>query len=309
MHPPVRILTFFILCMQIASLLHGQQAGQEIFGRKYREGETYRYKLTSEQFYGGVWTGTTVAVCELKITRDINGVYHDNVRWISMQQMRPKDTLNETDRAVKVHPYRISLDPRGKLEIPPIKEASMTGPITDFNTFLVAISPQLSATKLSQPGEIYIHPKPVTGNFANGTTIIKGLDCLQTAVQLDEINPASVVLTTHFLPPAKPCLSYLLPEMDIPVVKDTLNNFQMVVPVGKERFNVQYGREYFVIRSTVRRADGKITSATMSNVLTLKMKYNCNSDYKDCKGEFPSAIERKLVLELIESPFPLRAPL
>jgi hypothetical protein len=300
MRPFIRILISSMLLMQTASFLHAQP-GQADFGRKYRAGETYRYKLASEQFYGGVWTATTVAICELRVVRDINGIYHDMVRWISMQQMRPKDTLTETHHAVKVIPYSISLDPRGRLEIPKIKEASMTGPITDFNTFLVAVSPQLGATKLSAPGEIQINPQPVTGNFANGTTIIKGLDCLKTSVQLDEINPDNVVITTYFLPPPQPCLSYLLPEMNTPVVKDTLNNFQMVVPVGKDRFNIQYGREYFVIRSVVRKSDGKIISATMNNVLTLKLKYNCTGEYKDCKGEFPSNIERKLTLELLKS--------
>jgi hypothetical protein len=308
MRPSIRILISFILLMQTAACLHAQQPGPSVFGRKYREGETYRYKLTSEQFYGGVWTATTVAICELKVSRDINGIYYDMVRWISMQHMRPKDTLDQTPHALKVIPYRISLDPRGKLEIPKIKEASMTGPITDFNTFLVAVSPQLGATKLSRQGESQTNPQPVTGNFANGSTILKGLDCLQTSVQLEEIHPDHVVITTHFLPPAQPCLSYLLPEMDTPVVKDTLNNFQMVVPVGKDRFNIQYGREYFIIRSIVRKSDGKITVATMNNVLTLKLKYNCNGQYKDCKGEFPFTIERKLTLELLPGSA-LRAPL
>jgi hypothetical protein len=308
MQPSIRILISFVLLVQTSYCLHAQTPGQAVFGRNYREGETYRYKLTSEQFYSGVWTATTVAVCELKVSRDISGIYYDMVRWISMQNIRPKDTLNETHLAVKVIPYRISLDPRGKLEIPKIKEASMTGPITDFNTFLVAVSPQLGATKLSKQGEVQTNPQPVTGNFENGSTILKGLDCLQTSVQLDEVHPDHVVVTTHFLPPAQPCLSYLLPEMDIPVVKDTLNNFQMVVPAGKERFNIQYGREYFIIRSVVRTSDGKITSATMNNVLTLKLKLNCDSDYKDCKGEFPFTIERKLTLELLQNSA-LRAPL
>ncbi len=277
------------------------QNDASLFGRKYREGETYRYRLTNEQKYNGIWSATTIGICELTVMKDMRGFYYDIVRWISMKTLSPKDTVDGTAQAIKVMPYRISLDPKGKLEIPKITVPSMTGMITDFHTFFVAISPQLGITKLKTEGDTLTNSQPVTGNFSNGQTILQGFDCLQTSAQVDAVTPVTVSVTTYFLPPAQPCLSYILPEMNTPVVPDTLNNFQMIVPVGNNRYNVQYGREYFIIRSMLRRSDGKLADATMTNSLALRLKLNCNSAYQDCKGEFPFSIERKLTLELLKN--------
>jgi hypothetical protein len=87
--------------------------------------------------------------------------------------------------------------------------------------------------------------------------------------------------------------------MNTPVVADTINNFQMVMPTGPEQYIVQYGREYFYINSTVRKKDGKIINATMFNKLNLKLKINCNKEYKNCQFEMPFSEQRNLRLELL----------
>jgi len=84
------------------------------------------------------------------------------------------------------------------------------------------------------------------------------------------------------------------------VVKDTLNNFQMVRPSANGKCNVLFGKEVFYITSTLQKHDGKISRAVMSNTLTLKLKLNCEATYTGCQAEIPFIIQRDLLLELID---------
>jgi hypothetical protein len=73
----------------------------------------------------------------------------------------------------------------------------------------------------------------------------------------------------------------------------------MVMPLGNDKYNVQYGREMFYINSTVRKHDGKIISAEMTNFLTLHLKVFCDKNYANCQAELPFAERRNLKLELL----------
>lgn len=269
------------------------------FGRKYKMGETYRYQLTTNVRHNEKWVSTNISICELKVVPDSNGIPYDEIRWLSSKEFTIKDTIDNTKEALSVRPYRISLDPRGRLLIPAIDIPSMTGSITDFNTFFVAVGPQLGATKLQKTGDSLEKGEPVKGNFSNGKNILQGEDCLLVSVKMTEETTKNVLLKTSFLPPSHPCLSYITPDMLTPVVGDTLNNFQMVMPAGNGQYNVQYGREYFYINSRIRKSDGKIEEAGMSNTLHLKVRIHCGADYKACQMEVPFVIERTLKLELL----------
>jgi hypothetical protein len=176
----------------------------------------------------------------------------------------------------------------------------MTGCITDLNTFWVAISPGLGVTKLHQKGDSVLKPKPTRGDFSNGKSILKGEDYLAIEVLITGETTNTVDLLTSFMPPREESMHYLLPEMATPVVKDTLNNIQMVMAIGKDRVHIQYGRESFYINSTVSKSDGKLLQAGMHNTLNLHLKVNCDSSYSNCQADLPITIERKLSLELLE---------
>lgn len=277
-----------------------QQPAHSSIERKYVVGETCRYRLTTRDWQNGQLKGTTVAVCELKVVSDSTGIPYDEVSWVSKKTFTSKDTLDESAEAIAVKPYRISLHPKGQLAIPKIEQPGMTGSITDFNTFWVAISPGLEVNKLHHKGDSVMKPAPVKGDFSNGKTILKGEDYLAIKVQVTEETTKAVRLLTSFMPPREAGLHYLLPEMATPVVKDTLNNFQMVMPAGKDLVHVQYGREFFYINSTVRKSDGKLLQAGMFNRLNLQLKINCDPAYSHCQANMPFAIERRLELELLD---------
>ncbi len=270
----------------------------KLFPRKYKVGDTYRYRLTTEQLYNGKWNATTVVVMQLKVVLDSAGVPYDEVYSISQMVYTPKDTTNADGEARAVKPYRISLHPDGTVDIPKIDVPGMTGPITDFITFFVAVSPQSRINTLEKKGDSLIKKETVKGNFANGKSILYGEDCLAIKGYITDVTSASVKLRTLFLPPTQPCLSFLLEDMNAAVTTGVLNNFQMVQPAGG-KVNVLFGNEEFTINSVVSRKDGKITAAEMSNTLHLKMRMGCDSAYKNHQMEAPFHIQRNLKLELL----------
>jgi len=270
-----------------------------LFARKYKAGETYRYKITMSEYHNGEFALTNIAVCELKVV-DSAGVPYDEVHWVSKKTITPKDTTDQTTRALLVKPYRISLSGNGRIDLPKIDVAEMTEPIQDFNTFFVGISPQIQGIEhLKNSGDSTATKDPIIADFSNGTYILKGQDCLDIMMKLVKTTRAETMLFTLFAPPKQNKLTYLLPDMNTPVFSNTPNNFQMVAPAGKGLFMVNYGREYFYINTTIRKSDGKIVKADMFNQLNLKIKVNCNNEYKNCQIEIPFAEQRKLTLELL----------
>jgi predicted oxidoreductase len=270
-----------------------------LFPRKYNVGDKYRYQLTCEEWQNAKWTTTTISICELTVVSDSSGIPWDEVRWLSVRRLAPADTTDQSAIGQAMHPYRISLHPRGGVLMPPLNIPQMTEPIADFNTFFVAVAPVLGSAYLKKVGDKHITPWPIAGDFSNGKNILKGQDCLQTTVELTGEYGEGYTLLTSFMPPAKSALKYLIPAMNTPVVKDTMNNFQMVMPAGDGKFDLEYGREYFVVSSVMSRTDGKLLSGKMINEVTLKRQNNCDSTFNHCESEMPYSEERILTLTLL----------
>jgi hypothetical protein len=294
---------YLILFLNGAISLFAQDAGlpaSDIFGRKYKEGEIYRYRLTMEELHEGKFDHKNIAVCELKVIKDSHWVFYDEVRWVSRKTINAKDTVDATKAALLVKPYLISLDPKGKIDIPKIEVPEMTEPIQDFNTFFVAASSMVGATKLTNKGDsITLNKNGVIADFSNGSYILKGEDCIAFSVRMTDNTNDQVMIRTTFFPPANSCLTFLTPDMNTSVVPNTINNFQMVMQTAPDKYMVQYGREFFYVNSTIQKSDGKIIHATMFNQLNLKMKINCDKDYKNAQFEMPFSEVRNLILELL----------
>ena len=267
--------------------------------RRYKPGETCRYRMTTDVSHNGKWQSSIVAVCELTVVTDSANIPYDEIKWISKKVYTARDTTEHTDEIRNTSPYRISLHKNGKLDLPPIQDAGMTGEITDFNTFFVAISPKLGINELHKARDTFFKPEPVKGNFSNGKDILKGEDCLAVTNTLMKTDDAQAWIKTEFQAPAGSCLNYYSTEMQQPVAGDTINNFQMVRYAGPNKVNLFYGKEVFTIASTVDIKDGKLRAAAMNNTLRLNLKLNCNAGYTDCQNTFPFTIQRNVQLELI----------
>lgn len=290
---------FLLLFTALPALVKAQQRSGVSLLRKYKSGEISRYRMTTNVEHNGKWQSLIVAECDL-LTSDSAGISYEEVRWISKKVYTSKDTTDHQQEIAATAPYRISLHPDGRLDLPPIREAGMTGEITDFNTFFVAISPKLGIRHLTKPGDSFKKPENVQGNFANGKDILLGFDCLAVTNTLKELNKRTAVLQTDFLPPAAVCLQYLIPEMQQPVAGDTINNFQMVRKSAGDKVNVFFGKENFLISSSISREEGKLLNASMYNQLTLRLKLNCDAVYSNCQTTIPFIIKRIVQLELLQ---------
>ena len=300
-HIPIFVhASLLLLCLPLSSRLQTPKEHPGIsLERKYQPGDQYRYRLTTNVEQNGKWQSKIIAVCELKVVTDSSRIPYDEVRWISKKVITAKDTTDFTKEAQEVPPYRISLHPKGRLDIPTLSVAGMTGEITDFNTFFVAVSLKLGISNLKGTGDQHTGKEPVKGDFSNGKDILKGNDCLITQVGITAINQQYIELKSSFLPPATNCFDYLTTDLSQPVVADSSNNFQMVRSSDPGKVNILFGREFFIIDSRIQRKDGKIKQATMDNQLKLKLKFNCDERYENCQATMPFSIVRHLLLELL----------
>lgn len=296
-----RPITPHLLCSCLIFLCLPVMAQQSRldFGRKYKNGEKYRYELTTEYYQNNEWKSRTVSVCELTVQTDSSGIPCELLQWLSQRSITARDTMDESAIALRVKPYRISLHPKGPLELPVITEPGMTGAITDFHTFYVAIHEKTGVHGLQKQGDTSQLPAPVKGNFGNGKTILKGEDCINISGRLMDIKATEVVIQTNFLPPQQPCLDYYLPAFNQPVSGDTLNNIQMIMATGGGKLNLQFGKEKFDIISHINITDGMLLSADMTNELQLRLKINCNQTLQDCQAELPWHIYRTVHLRLL----------
>ena len=85
----MRILSYAIKAslllsgMMIVVLSYAQQqepVAGTLFPRKYKVGDKYRYRLTTEQYYNKSWNSTSVVIIECTVVKDSAGIHWDEVR-------------------------------------------------------------------------------------------------------------------------------------------------------------------------------------------------------------------------------------
>jgi hypothetical protein len=270
----------------------------QISNRKYKPGDTYKYKLTTDVYRNDTYSGKTVSISEHHVVND-GGLLAEEIKWVSKTSYNGADTVHLDKVAKKVPPYRISLSPAGKVLLPKLSNPEMIGEITDLNTFFVAIAPALNAQKLSAKNRDFKNPELQHGNFADSITILYGTDCIQVSQHLLGTDKKYTTIRTDFTPPDSFCLS---PLLDTVTKKsyDHPNNFQMIQPGSGGKVNFFWGVESFIITSKLDNKTGAIQEATMENILTLQMRYNASQDLKTYAVQMPVKIKRVLKLELLK---------
>ncbi|WP_205509592.1 hypothetical protein [Longitalea arenae] len=265
--------------------------------RKYKAGDSYRYKLTTDVYRNGKYAGKTIAVSEHRVVNE-NGVLGEEIKWVSKMSIDGKDTIRLDSIARSVAPYRISLLPGGKVLLPKLSIPQMVGEVTDLNTFFVAIAPALHAWKLNVKDTIIRMAELQRGDFTDSITILYGNDCTQVSQHLLAANKKQTVIRTDFSPPDSFSLTPILDTVARQSF-DRPNNFQMIQKGQGDKVNVFWGVESFVINTKLNNGTGAILEASMDNLLNLRMRYNASPDLKTYAVEMPVTIKRSLRLELL----------
>ena len=266
--------------------------------RKYKAGDTYKYKLTTEHWRNDKYNGKTVSIAEHHIVNDA-GTLAEEINWISKISYNETASGSLDSFAKMVTPYRISLLPNGKVLLPKLTVSQMVGEVTDLNTFFVAVAPASNANKVSANNPVYINKEPRQGNFADSIFILYGNDCIEMSQHFISADKQFTTIRTDFLPPASFCLT---PKLDTVATKlyDQPNNFQMIQKSAGDYVNFFWGVETFTITSKVDNKTGAIIDASMENTLNLQMRYNSSKDLQTYAVQMPVKIKRVLKLELIK---------
>lgn len=268
----------------------------QIATRKYKAGETYKYKLTSEVWRNDKYTGKTVSTAEHHV---VNGSSAEEIKWVSKITYNETDTARLDSVAQKVTPYRISLLPNGKVLLPKLTVSEMVGEVTDLNTFFVAVAPASNAHKVSAKDPVFTNKDPRQGNFADSIVILYGTDCIEMSQHFISTDKQITTIRTDFLPLASFCLSPLIDTV-AKRIYDQPNNFQMIQKGVGDKVNFFWGVETFTITSKVDNKTGAIIEARMENTLNLQMRYNSSKDLQSYAVQIPVKIKRNLKLELVK---------
>src|SRR5689334_10971421 len=97
----------------VCTLLLPVIAFAQIPVRKYKVGDTYKYKLTTEHWRNDKFSGKTVSIAEHHIVNDA-GILAEEIKWISKTSYNETASGSLDSFAKMVTPYRISLLPSGK---------------------------------------------------------------------------------------------------------------------------------------------------------------------------------------------------
>lgn len=287
---PKTTLLLVLIYSQITS-------AQRIKDRVYTPGKIFTYQLTTQTWRNNQPDARSVAVSLHTVTEE-NKIPGEKVRWMLKTVYSQKDTVVMDTIAQRVTPYFISLDPKGTLAIPPLTIPSMTGEITDLNTFYVAISPLLHCDRLSKKNPSF-SDSILHGNFADGREIIRGEDRIQVTQKLIDQNKKTTIIETSFTPPATLSITPMIDTIGKQTF-DVPNNFQMVRKGIGDKVNLLWGVETFVITSTIDNDTRQLLKAEMTNNLQLRMRFNSAPDLSTYDAEIPLTIKRVLDLQLVK---------
>ncbi len=295
-----RFLAAGLLCAALATFTAAAPAGDYHYRRVYRPGAAYDYVLKTDSFNNGKLASQSEARSHHEVVlRD--GIPFEKVTFVSLKERTDpgKGFTDLDDVARQVPPFYISLDPAGTVAVPRLIVSQMTGAVTDLVTYWVALSAKAGSSSLHQVGDTFRPAAPMHGNWAVPGSRPVGEDALAVTAQLVSQDEETVTFRTSFEPPAESALTPGYPWMAEAISADGPNNFQQVMANPDQSFNAMWGRERFVVTSTVSRADGALLEAEMTNELTLRLRVKCNAELEGCAAQLPFSIVRKQTLSLV----------
>jgi hypothetical protein len=257
------------------------------YARHYVDGQVTRYTYTENN------AGTEVtAVARLRsYIRD--GIGGEQVRWVSLVS----DGQDLSAQAQAFPPYVLSLDPNDPdgLALPATQPAApLQGPVDDLLTFYVGLSVHVGIGTLHQPGQSFVDPTLLAGNFSNATTPV-GQDLIQLTTTLTTLSDQQATFTSSYQPPPQGGLQLTQPFMSSPVCGSTPNNFELVQAAGTQ-FVALWGCESFTVTTTVDRYSGQIISVQMTNPLQLDGTLCQDEALTTCTPIPPSTLLRTIEL-------------
>jgi len=257
------------------------------YARHYVDGQVTHYTYTEDN------NGTAVTAVARLRSYIHDGIGGERVKWISLTS----DGQDLSAQAKAFPAYNLSLDPNDPngLALPPTQPAApLQGPVDDLLTFYVGLSDHVGIGQLHQPGDSFVDPTLLAGNFANATTPV-GQDLIQLTTTLTSLTERQATFSSSYQPPPQGGLQLTAPFMSSPVCGSVPNNFELVQTAGTQ-FVALWGCESFTVTTTVDRYSGQIISVQMTNPLQLDGMLCQDEALTQCTPIPPSTIQRTIQL-------------
>jgi hypothetical protein len=275
-----------------ASSSPGQSASGYTYARHYVNGQVTSYTYTEDQTTTGQPATELTAVARLRsYVRDRIG--GEQVKWVALSS----DGQDLSAQARAFPQYDLSLDPQDPngLVLPDTQTAGqLQAPIDDLLNFYVDLSVNAGIDNLHQPGQSFVDPTLLSGNFSNATTPV-GQDLIQLTTTLTSLGDRQATFTSSFQPPPAGGLTLTQPFMSSPVCGSVPNNFELVQTAGTE-YVALWGCESFTVTTVVDRYSGQIISAQMTNPLQLDAVLCQDAALTECSPVSPTTLQRTVQL-------------
>lgn len=285
----------FCACMLVAATCSSASASPSprpsasgyTYHRYYVNGQVSRYAYTELQ--GGTKV-TAVARLRSYVRHGIGG---EQIKWVALYSNG--QDLSAQARAFPA--YDMSLDPRDPdgLTLPNTQTAGqLQNPVDDLYTFYGGLSAFVGIDNLHQPGQSYVEPTLLHGNFSSATAPV-GEDLVQVTTTLTSLSARLATFTGSFQPPAGGGLTLSEPWMSSPVCGSIPNNFELVQAEGSQ-WVALWGCESFTVTTVVDRASGQIVSAQMTNPLQVDLTACQDEALTECGPVQPTTLQRTVQL-------------
>jgi hypothetical protein len=282
----------FCACVLVAATCSSASASPSpapgyTYHRYYVNGQVSRYTYTELQSGTEV---TAVARLSSYVRRGIGG---EQIKWVALYSSG--QDLSAQARAFP--PYDMSLDPKDPdgLTLPNTQTAGqLQNPVDDLYTFYGGLSTAVGIDNLHQPGQSYVEPTLLNGNFSSATAPV-GQDLVQATTTLTSLSAQLATFTGSFQPPPGGGLTLSQPWMSSPVCGSTPNNFELVQAEGSE-YLALWGCESFTVTTVVDRGSGQIVSAQMTNPLQVDLTLCQDQALTECAPIQPTTLQRTVQL-------------
>jgi hypothetical protein len=282
----------FCACVLVAATCSSASASPSpapgyTYHRYYVNGQVSRYTYTELQ------SGTEVTAVARLSSYVRHGIGGEQIKWVALYSSG--QDLSAQARAFP--PYDMSLDPKDPdgLTLPNTQTAGqLQNPVDDLYTFYGGLSTAVGIDNLHQPGQSYVEPTLLNGNFSSATAPV-GQDLVQATTTLTSLSAQLATFTGSFQPPPGGGLTLSQPWMSSPVCGSTPNNFELVQAEGSE-YLALWGCESFTVTTVVDRGSGQIVSAQMTNPLQVDLTLCQDQALTECAPIQPTTLQRTVQL-------------
>jgi len=258
------------------------------YARVYGKGQVSQYTYTVDQ------SGQEItAVARLK-SYVHGGIGGEQVKWFALYS--GGQDLSAQARAFP--PYVMSVDPKDPdgLTQPDTQAAGLLQyPVLDLYTFYEGLSDSIvGIDNLHQPGQSYVEPTLLHGNFPSATAPV-GQDLTQPTTTLTHLSARQATFTESFQPPTGGGLTLSEPWMSGPVCGSIPSNFELVQAEGSQ-WAALWGCESFTDTIVVNRAGGQIASAQQTDTLQVDLTLCQDEALTECGPIQPATLLRAVQL-------------